>query len=373
MRRPPRERRATSGLPGAPFAVRGDRVGTVTGLVAGHAPDDRVREAVAALRRRALVYGPDTALRVVRTVAECCSPYPANLGRPAADLDAAAAALAEDPATLQHILQDAPQTARQVLDRLAAGPPVGTVTGARLVTTADTPVRWLIARHLLVPTDDDTVELPREVGLLLRRNTGPLGDLHPGPPPWQPTQQDRDKVDAAGAGQAMEVVRQAESILESLAAEPAAVLRSGGMGVRELRRLSRAAGLDESLTALLLEVTTAARLLDDDQEADPHWLPTTGYDTGRDSDLAARWLRLVSAWLSMTRQPGVVGTRDERDRPVNVLATEVERLAAPVVRRDVLACLAELPEGAAVSAANNCAGAGSGCSGPSPRRGAECS
>jgi hypothetical protein len=326
----------------------------LTGLVAGHAPDDRVREAVDTLRRRALVYGPDIALRVVRTVAECCSPYPANLGRPAADLDAAAATLAEDPVVFEGILREAPETARQVLDRLAAGPPVGTVTGARQVTTADTPVRWLIARHLLVPIDDDTVELPREVGLLLRRDSGPLGGLHPEPPPWKPTRQDRDKVDAAGAGQTMEVVRQAESVLDALAAEPAAVLRSGGMGIRELRRVSRTTGLNESLTALLLEVTTTAGLLDDDREADPHWLPTSGYDTWRNSDLAARWIRLVSAWLSMTRQPGVVGSRDERDRGVNVLATEVERLGAPVVRRDVLDCLAELPDGAAASAEQVC-------------------
>jgi hypothetical protein len=326
----------------------------LTRLVAGQAPDERVRDAVDTLRRRALVYGPDTALRVVRTVAECCSPYPAKLGRPAADLDPVAATLAEDPEALRHALRDAPETARQVLDRLADGPPVGTVTGARQVTTADTPVRWLIARHLLVPIGDDTVELPREVGLLLRRDTGPLGELHPGPPPWQPTRQDPDKADAAGAGQAMEVVRQAEAVLEALATEPAAVLRSGGMGVRELRRLSRAAGLDEARTALLVEVTAVARLLDDNREADPQWLPTSGYDGWRDTDLAARWGRLVTAWLSMTRQPALVGTRDARDKAANVLAAEVERIAAPVVRRDVLACLAELPDGAAPSAEQIC-------------------
>ncbi|HEX6075105.1 MAG TPA: helicase-associated domain-containing protein [Micromonosporaceae bacterium] len=315
-------------------------------LAAGQAAQPRVRRAIDTLRQRAVVYGPDSALRVVRTVAECCSPYPANLGRPAADLDPVAANLAADPTELRRTVLDAPEPARQVLDRLAAGPPVGKVSGARQVATADTPVRWLIARHLLVPIDENTVELPREVGLLLRQDTGPLGELHPDPPQWQPARQDPDKTDAAGAGQAMEVVRQVEAVLEALSAEPAAVLRSGGMGVRELRRVARTTGLDESLAALLLEVAAAAGLLDDDREADPHWLPTTGYDGWRDSDLAARWTRLVLAWLSMTRQPGLVASRDERDRPVNVLAAEAERIAAPVVRRDVLGCLAELPGGA---------------------------
>jgi hypothetical protein len=322
----------------------------LTGLVSDRVSERRVREAVDALRRLAVVYGPDSALRVVRTVAECCSPYPANLGRPAAELDPVAAELTADPAALRRVVAEAPEPARLVLDRLAAGPPLGKVTGARQVTTTDSPVRWLIARRLLVPIDENAVELPRELGLLLRQHSGPLGELHPDPPPWQPVHQDPDKADAAGAGQAMEAVRQAEAVLEALSAEPAAVLRSGGMGVRELRRVARVAGLDESLAALLLEVSAAAGLLDDDRETDPHWLPTTGYDTWRDADLGTRWVRLVSAWLSITRQPGLVGSRDERDRPVNVLAAEVERITAPTTRRDVLDCLTDLPEGGAPNA-----------------------
>ena len=67
-------------------------------------------------------------------------------------------------------------------------------------------------------------------------------------------------ADSAGAGQAMEAVRHTEALLAALDAEPAPVLRSGGIGVRELRRLARAAGLDEPLAALLLEVAYAAGL-----------------------------------------------------------------------------------------------------------------
>jgi hypothetical protein len=233
-----------------------------------------------------------------------------------------------------------------VLERLAAGPPIGTVANARR-SADDTPVRWLIARHLLVPIDDDTVELPREIGLLLRPH--PLGELHPEPPTSSPPQQDPAKADAAGAGQAMEAVRQVEGLLEALAAEPVPVLRSGGMGVRELRRLARATGLDESLAALLLEVAAASGLLDDDRDAEPRWLPTTAYDGWREADVAVRWVRLASAWLAMPRQPGAVGQR-ERERLVNVLAGEVERVGAPALRRATLECLAGLPEGAAPSA-----------------------
>ncbi|NHW88003.1 hypothetical protein HA066_26720, partial [Escherichia coli] len=54
--------------------------------------------------------------------------------------------------------------------------------------------------------------------------------------------------------------RHTEALLEQLAAEPAPVLRSGGIGVRDLRRLARATGLDEPAAALLLEVAYAAGL-----------------------------------------------------------------------------------------------------------------
>ena len=68
-------------------------------------------------------------------------------------------------------------------------------------------------------------------------------------------------ADSAGAGQAMEAVRHTEALLAALDAEPAPVLRSGGVGVRELRRLAQSAGLDEPLAALLLEVASAAGLV----------------------------------------------------------------------------------------------------------------
>ncbi|MGH3715681.1 MAG: helicase-associated domain-containing protein, partial [Micromonosporaceae bacterium] len=303
--------------------------------VAGLVADGAVRRAVDTLRARGLVYGADDDLHVVPTVEECCSPYPANLGRPAAALDAVAAQLAGDPAALRQAVDAAPEPARRVLERLAAGPPIGTVSD---VGRPDSPVGWLISRHLLVAADERTVELPREVGLLLRRDTGPLGALHPSPPLLDPPRQDPAKSDAAGAGQAMEVVRQIESLAETLAAEPVPLLRAGGIGVRELRRLAKTTGIDEQLTALLLEVAYAAGLVDDDREAEPRWLPTASYDAWRAGDLAHRWRRLAGSWLSMPRQPGLVGQRDTaRDRrPLNVLSTELERVAAPVLRRAAL-------------------------------------
>jgi len=54
----------------------------------------------------------------------------------------------------------------------------------------------------------------------------------------------------------------------------------------------------------------------------------------------------------MTRQPGLVGQRDDRDRPINALAPEAERAGIPQARREVLAALAGLAPGTAPTVAD---------------------
>ncbi|MCG5435358.1 hypothetical protein PSH25_004227, partial [Micromonospora sp. PSH25] len=80
-----------------------------------------VRAAVGRLRALFLLYGPEHALQVVPAVDEV-APYPAGLGRPAAELDPRTAALCADPAKLRRTVLAAPPSARAILDRLAAGP-----------------------------------------------------------------------------------------------------------------------------------------------------------------------------------------------------------------------------------------------------------
>ncbi|MGY0006553.1 helicase-associated domain-containing protein [Micromonospora sp. I033] len=331
-----------------------------------------VRSAVNKLRALFLLYGPEHDLHVVGGVDEV-SPYPAGLGRPAAELDPRAAAVCTDPAKLRRTLLAAPPSARAILDRLAAGPPVGTVppgaleapaTGAEDVLPPDlvnggaatgSPIRWLVEHRLLVRMSavkgGGTVELPREVALLLRRDSGPLGPLRTSPPVVSSPPREAKAVDSAGAGQTMEVVRHTEALLEALAAEPAPVLRSGGVGVRDLRRLARGLGLDDPTTALLFEVAYAAGLLGEmdlpgavttRHGGDQQILPTGGYEVWRAASLAQRWEQLARAWLTMTRQVGLVGQRDDRDRPISVLSAEAERAGAPAARRFVLAVLADL-------------------------------
>ncbi|GIF99594.1 helicase-associated domain-containing protein [Catellatospora citrea] len=310
----------------------------------------RVTEAIERLRARLLLHpatpgDPDT-LRLVPTVDEVCSPYLAGLGRPAVELDTAAdlkgavIALVTDPARLRRTLLAAPPAARAVLDRLAEGPPVGTTTNRT------EPVAWLLEHHLLVETAEGAVELPRELGLLLRRDAGPLGPLHPLPPAISAAPRAVTTVDRAGAGQAMTVVRHTEDLLEALGEEPAAVLRAGGIGVLPLRRLAKAAGIAEPLAGLLLETAAAAGLIGElELGSELAFLPAAGYDQWRVAPLAQRWTLLAGAWLAMPRQPGLAGQRDLKDRPLTVLSPQLERAGTPAVRKAVLSALGELVPG----------------------------
>jgi Helicase conserved C-terminal domain len=343
-------------------------VDAILALAVPGASTDDVRAAIDRLRARFLLTGPDDALQIIGAVDEVTSPYPAGLGRPADYLDPHTAALCADKAKLRRTVLAAPPAARAVLDRLAAGPPIGALnTNATMAE----PVRWLVDNHVLVPVseagrapraDGELVELPREVGLLLRRETGPLGPLRPVAPTPSTPQRDPKSVDSAGAGQAMEAVRNTETLLEALAIEPAPVLRTGGLGVRDLKRLARAATIDEPSTALLLEIAYAAGLLGEADATgtgraitvsrahgpvDELFLPTGGYDLWRALSIAQRWDSLVRSWLAMTRQPSLVGQRDDRDRPINALSPEAERAGVPQARREALLALTELTAGTA--------------------------
>jgi hypothetical protein len=335
---------------------------TSAAAILAMAPDlPEVPGALAELRALFLLYGPDEALELTPALDDVSSPYPAGLGHPAAELNARTEALCADPAKLRRAVLAASPSARAVLDRLAEGPPVGTVSAAALagvtpgsaIGVPDTdlhdegtdepggPVRRLVEQGLLVPVSAETVELPREIGLLLRRDTGPLGVLRARPPAITPVGRDLKAADSAGAGQAMEVVRRVEALLDAVAAEPPAVLRAGGLGVREIRRLAKSAGMDEGTSILLLEVAYAAGLLGDSEAAtaksrrvggpagEQIWLPTVSYDLWRAMSLAQRWANLAGAWLAMPRQVIQPGQRDDRDKPLNALSTDGERPGAP--------------------------------------------
>jgi hypothetical protein len=323
-------------------------------LLSRMAMDEPVADDLTALEDRALVWGDGNVVGGVRDVLASSS----GLGRPVeALLPLVPRQLLEehlggedprkvltDPERIRALVEAGGEGVRAVAQQLADGPPYGTVKGAKQATPVDSPVRYLLAHGLLVAVDDSTVELPREVGLALRQVTHP--------PAAQPplTTKKVDGVDRAAAHHAFEAVLKVEGLLESWGSNPPGVLKSGGLGVRELKRTAKELDVPEATAALYAEIAWAAGLLDASPSlVEPEWVPTHGYDRWVALPPEDRWVQLVRAWVAMTRLPALVGMRDERDKALTALSAEIDRTSAPHDRRRVLALLTETPPGHAVT------------------------
>jgi hypothetical protein len=307
------------------------------GRDATHAQADA---AVTRLTELAIVWPVDGTLAIVPAAREASGPYPGGLAAPSAAL-----ADVDVPALLAGLGEQE----RRLLAALAAGPPVGrTRDAAEGNGDANTPVRRLLASGLLVRRDTETVELPRQVAVALR-GTHPMGRLQPTPP--LPATADRGvtAVDGTGAGEAVELVRHVTALLEAWSAEAPPVLRAGGLGVREQRRLARQLDVSEQLTVLLAEVTVGADLVAATDSTAPEWVPTTQADVWLAANTEQRWATLAAAWLNLPRLPALAGLRDDRDRLLAPLSDELRRPLAPRDRRWILRALAELPPGAGIT------------------------
>ncbi|GAB3206931.1 helicase-associated domain-containing protein [Marinactinospora endophytica] len=339
------------------------------------APTDRFAAALERLRATALVWEEEGRLRPVTALRDIL-PRPAGLGpplrvllsgRPLSQLDRLAADLGlptgygeGDPADrlsaalcspdrVDALLDDAGPDARSVLDRLVWGPPDGTVSQARPdadIASAASPVERLLARGLLYVTGEHTVTLPREIALRLRGGRL-FREAAPHPPELDGPQRSPLTVTRAAAGQAFTVIRYVEELVEHWAEDPPSVLRSGGLGVRDLRRSARLLDTDDTTAAVVIEAAHTAGLIAATSEVDGEWLPTGHYDVWRVTEPARRWALLASAWLGSTRVASLAGSTDARGRSRNVLGEGLDRRPAPEVRRDVLGVLAEAPEGTA--------------------------
>ncbi|MEV0689663.1 helicase C-terminal domain-containing protein [Streptomyces sp. NPDC050388] len=350
------------------------------GLLAGDEGDPAVSaalpHAVRTLREQALVWGGDDRMRLVRTARELLSPSaqhpsPTGLGPSVREATAgmspgriqeivtaaglpsthdsvsavtALTGLFTDRTRMSALLAEVPSESMEVLERLVWGPPYGQVTADPAPR-----LRLLLDRGLLLPTGPGTVVLPREVALHLRggrahRVTEPVA------PPVEPataTAHRPQVVDAAAAGQAYTALATVEELLKDWDEGGPAVLRSGGLSVRDLKRTAVALDVPEPVAAFWVELAYAAGLLASDGEADERYAATPAYDTWLERPAAERWTVLATAWLAATRTPGLVGGRDAKDHAVAALGPGLDRSAAPEVRHRVLALLAGLPEGAA--------------------------
>lgn len=257
------------------------------------------------------------------------------------------------PAGLQEILATAPDRTAALLARfrnwaMGAVPQAQRKTAISATGTDVGPVDWLLAHGLLVPLDAAHVELPHSVGLSLRGGAV-IDDFTLVPPVPELGRTTAALRRNAALSAISETLRLVSELVHAVGNQPLATLRSGGVGVRETRRLADILRVDQAQVGVLLELCGLAGLIRLDVDisawtrpADLEWLTLPRQE---------QWLWLVNAWLASERVPSLVGQhganpahRATGGSPIVALSAEAQRPDAPVVRRRILEILRELTE-----------------------------
>jgi hypothetical protein len=312
--------------------------------------DDRVSEADVTgalddLRERALVWG-EAALRVAADASAALPWHPGQV-----TLEDGSRGGEEIAALIDELTE----AQLEVLEKLLEGSPMGRTRDAAPGAAGDRPVPQLLALGLLRRIDAETVILPRHVGQVLRgEQPGPLQLTAPDPVVSTTTS---DDVDATAAGAVIDLLRELDVLLATLATGPVSELRSGGLGIRDVKRLSKTTGIEEPRLGLVLELAAAAGLIasgmPDPEPATgdgPYWAPTVAVDRFTALPAAERWQLLADVWLDLPGRPALIGTRGPDAKPYGALTDALYSTAAPLDRRLLLGMLSDLPPGAGVNA-----------------------
>jgi len=250
-----------------------------------------------------------------------------------------------DPERVRKLVANAAPAIRDRLMQLAESGPEATSPwyGHRPEEPA---LRWATAHGLAMTDQYGVPQLAREAALALR---GPdwRAPFTPEPPPVPTTEVGEEAVarEAAAAGGA--AVGQLSGLLEAIAAEPCPLVKSGGVGVRELRRLARRLGTDEAPIRLWLVLAHHAGLLAVHRNGrDPaRLLPTAEYDRWAELVPAQQLAELLGHWLRLPTVP----LRPVDGRPTVALGSAAPGPHTETLRRRLLAWLATLPTGQAVA------------------------
>ncbi len=314
-----------------------------------HADPGAVEAALEVLIERGLVWSSISGWRAVTGVADALGTGPGSSGlRPRS-------AEPEPRASIEKAVAELSPAALALLTHVVDHGGEGTTGAARLTVLpadASTPAEELISRRLLLPrVGGSVVHAPGEVGLAVRggRTTVEAIDVVP---EIAVAEREPSVVDRAAAGAAFEAVRRVELLLDQWGTHPPTMLRSGGLGVRDLKAAALHLHLDEQATALVVETAHSAGLLGTvaNDDGNPVWVPTDAFDAWVAQEPAERWAALVRAWLDSARLPALVGTRDPAGKTWNALAPELASHAVSEARRAAVTALAELPPGATLAA-----------------------
>ena len=268
----------------------------------------------------ALIYKEGSGFRVPRSLRELIGDQPAGLGpRSASSFDL-------------KVLKKAPSGAKELLDRLTWGPARGNIGDAK---AKGGPIEWLLENKLLILIDSKTVALPLEVGLALRG-----GKVHRELQESQPTLETikvkPDAVERASLASISTVLRWVEELANFWSEETPNVIQSGGLGVRDLRKIAEHLDVEEACAAFVAELAFITGLIAIDGGS---VLPTLNFDLWLNKSAEERWRDLAASWRTTSRVAGLIGRSESRN--LTALGNELDRANASLIREHVLDLLVQ--------------------------------
>ncbi|MGC0249389.1 helicase-associated domain-containing protein [Pseudactinotalea sp. Z1748] len=327
---------AVMSTPSSPTSVR-----ALTGALGFEADDG-----VAHLLDRALALGSPEAIWLVEGAREVLASAPLGLGPPlrALGLRAADGWPTTKPAVTA-ALTGAPEPAKRILTALMWGPAVGSFE------QVPQPVHWLLGAKLLHRLSDTQVVLPREVALALRGGRL-VREVATAAPLAEAPVRDASTVAAEAARAGDSVLQHLDRLTRAWAQDPPPVLRTGGVGVRDVRALAGVLGAEVEHAALIAELAGMLGLVGHHHGGDgSSWAPTAAGLDPEPDPVQDRWAQMVWTWLESARTPWLVGTRTDKGVLRAALAPDLQRSWAPQLRRRVLEALDRWPAGSAPDAA----------------------
>jgi hypothetical protein len=230
-------------------------------------------------------------------------------------------------------LKKVPKASQEVLEKLIWGPPRGQIANIKKPGNA---IGWLLENNLLVALDSHTVALPREIAIKLRG-----GKIHKeifsNPSKLSGKKIEQKQIDLAAVANISTILRWCEEFLHNLSDETPTALRTGGIGVRDLKRIAEHLGVDESCAGFIAELCYLGGLVVID--SDDQILPTSAFDLWLSKPAEERWYSLVILWLDTSRVSGLIGKSG--DRSIAPLGPELDRAGASLIRRTALKVLSE--------------------------------
>lgn len=266
------------------------------------------------------------------------------------DLVAQLLTVVTDPDHVRDLVARAPANVQADVHKMARGSPrvqlpwnATSDPYRRQTSTATVSTVWLMQRGLIFKDSWYTAVMPGEVGLAVR-----------GGRPFPATSYQRPRIVSSAApttspgaevSRAMAVIEALDRLVDAWSSKPATLLKDGGVGVREVRRLAGVIDASERQTFRLIEMAAATGLIVADV-ARALAMATTVADEWSDLDAADRWWALALSWLEAPTSLSVAGTADGGSKALPALGYGANYDPDAVgQRRSVFRVICEVPEG----------------------------